>query len=136
MNFGFEHDVFLFVYCPIDCRGVKLEVREQEVLLLIITGVRSLLGPSMQRARVDRRILAVSHEELGTWALQVYVHKGGDMELAVFVGDNFEEAIVRLFKVTVPVFTGDCSGLQQDIFYHFSYDFSFDISKNFLKQWG
>ena len=135
-NFSLQCDIFLFVYRPIDCWGVELEIPEQEVLLSIIIGIWGFFRPSMQQSRVDRTVLTVSHEELGIRVLQVYAHEGGYVELAVFVGDDLEEVVVWLFKVMVPTFIRDCSRLWQDVFYHFSYDFCFDIGKNFFEQWG
>lgn len=53
--------------------------------------------------------------------------------MALFVWDDFEEAIIQLFKVAVPILTWNRSRLWQDIFYHLSYDFGFNVGKNFFE---
>lgn len=61
-----QGDIPFLLNSPIYGWGVELLSIKQEVLMMVIGGMRGFFRPGMERARVDWTVMSVGHDEL--WA--------------------------------------------------------------------
>ena len=105
---------------------------EEEVLSAIIGSMGGLFRSGMERAGVNRAISAVRHEELGAVDHKVNADKGGNMQLAGWIGNKFEEPISQVFEVAEPFRSWQRSWLRSGVFYSLSHDLCFDGGEHML----
>ena len=102
-DFGGQCDIVLLLYSPVYGGCVELLTMKEEVLLAVIGSVRSLLGSSVERMRVDWAVPSVHHKELRVGSHEVDMDKRGNVKLSGWVRNELEESISRVFKVVEPL---------------------------------